>query len=409
MKDKTLLIAADAAVDTGFAKVTHSLIQRFAHNWNVHVLAVNYDGDYHPISQHAKLYNPRLKSLDDFYGFNRLAELQQRLVPDVTFYINDPWVLNTYIDHALYNTTNVFYAPVDAVNIKPAFTYNLHKFTQGIAYTQFGVDVLAMSGYTDPMYVVPHGIDTSDFFPMDKREVRAAIKNRNLVLNVEVDDYIVQVVDRNSLRKRIDLALYGFAIWARDKPKNVKLWYHGSLVDEGYDIAQLAEFFGIADRMIYTATNLNPAHGVSVSVMNAMYNAADVRLSTSGGEGWSLCTMESMATKTANMVVNTAALSEWARGGVHYIRPSEIPLVTLKGLNTIHAQADIQDLVFSLEKMYVDNQYRDYIAQQGYDLVTQDMYTWDSVALSFEHIFEDVLKRKDQTSVETSVIASVEK
>jgi len=392
MDKKTLLIAADAAVDTGFAKVTHSLIQRFAHSWDVYVLAVNYDGDYHPITKHAKLYNPRLKDAGDFYGFTRLAEMQRIIKPDITLYINDPWVLNTYIIHAAEGTVNVFYTPVDAINIKPAFTYNLDKFTQGIVYTQFGVDVLGVSGYKKPMYIIPHGIDTTDFFPMDKQEVRAVIKNKNLVQNVDIDDYIVQVVDRNSLRKRIDLALYGFALWSKNKPKNVKLWYHGALLDEGYDIAQLAEFFGIADRMIYTAKNLNPAHGVSVSVMNAMYNAADVRVSTSGGEGWGLCTMESMATKTANMVVNTAALSEWARGGVHYIQASDVPLVTQKGLNTIHAQTDIADYILSLEKMYTDSAYRNFVAEKGYELVTQDKYTWDSVALSFEHVFNTVMQ-----------------
>jgi hypothetical protein len=167
----------------------------------------------------------------------------------------------------------------------------------------------------------------------------------------------------------------------------------------GYDIAQLAEFFGITDRMIYTVKNLDPAHGVSTSVLNAVYNAADVRVSTSGGEGWGLCTMESMATRTANMVVNTAALSEWARGGVHYIEPSDIPYVTTNGLNTIHAQASIQSYIDGLEKMYTDSLYREYIAESGYALVTQSNFLWDTVAAQFNAVFHNIIDNGATDSV----------
>jgi len=400
MEKKKLLLICDAAVDTGFAKVAHSLIEYWYTTWDISVLAVNYRGDHYPLLEgKAKLYNPTAHDSGDYYGFGRLPSLLGRLRPDVVCIINDPWILSQYI-HVIRSTPCpakiVFYTPVDAVNLKNIYVEPLNQFDCGIAYTEFGAKELQFSGYTKDIFIIPHGIKNTEFYPMDKEEVRAKIIERGLVPNFSQNDYIVQVVDRNSQRKRIDLAMYGFALWARDKPEHVKLWYHGALIDEGYDIAQLAWYFGIQDRMIYTSTTITPDRGVPIDVMNAVYNVANVRVSTSGGEGWGLCSMESMATRTANMVVNTAALSEWARGGVHYLKPSTIPYVTIKGLNTIHAQADIDDYVQSLDRMYYDTMYRDYIAEAGYALVSQEKFSWSTIANQFTEVFNDTLRRDQE-------------
>lgn len=394
MKGK-LLIISDAAAATGFAQVAHNLIVRLSKDWEIHVLAINYHGDPHPIQEHAKLYNPQAKQPFDYYGYSRVNELIKKIKPDVVFMINDAWILTEYVRAiTVKNTKLVFYTPVDGPNIKPMYIEPLNKFTRGIAYTQFGAKELYMGGYLGVLDVIPHGIDTNVFYPMGKIETRRTMIDNKFVANLNEDDFIVQIVDRNSQRKRIDLAMYGFALWANTKPKNVKLWYHGALLDEGYDIAQLSAAFNIEDRMIYTSKNINPAEGLDISIVNAVYNAADIKVSTSGGEGWGLTAMESMATRTANMVVNTAAYSEWAKGGVHYINASTIPLVNTRGLNTIHAQADIYDYINGLERLYSDEAYRKYIAGAGYELVTQSRYTWDSIASSFDAIFTEVLHER---------------
>lgn len=392
MKGK-LLIISDAAAATGFAQVSHNLIMRLSIDWDIHVLAINFNGDPHPIQQYAKLYYPQAKQPLDYYGYSRVKELIAKIQPDITFLINDAWILAEYL-RAMpkeIKTKLVFYSPVDAVNVKPMYVEPLNRFDRGIAYTKFGAKQLALSGYKGQLDVIPHGVDTSVFFPMDKNEVRQTMVDRKLVKNLGVDDFIVQVVDRNSQRKRLDLALYGFALWAGNKPSNVKLWYHGALLDEGYDIAQLAEFFGISDRMIYTSKNINPQEGVDISMVNAAYNAADIKVSTSGGEGWGLTAMESMATKTANMVVNTAAYSEWANGGVHYIEPSNLPLASTRGLNTLLAQADLDSYIAGLQRLYEDVSYRDYIANRGYELVTGEEFTWSNVASRFDAVFTEVI------------------
>ena len=46
---KKLFIIADAGVDTGFAQVTHNLVEHLADKWDIHIMGINYWGDPHPI------------------------------------------------------------------------------------------------------------------------------------------------------------------------------------------------------------------------------------------------------------------------------------------------------------------------------------------------------------------------
>jgi glycosyltransferase involved in cell wall biosynthesis len=389
MKGK-LLIVADCAAATGFAQVSHNLIQRLYTEWDIHVLAINYTGDPHHITQYAKLYNPSARSQGDLYGLTRIESLQYDLKPDIVFHINDPWVISGYL-RATKDAPGkkVFYTPVDGTNIKPMYAQPLNKFNHGIAYTMFGEEVLRAGGYTGPMSVIPHGVDRQVFYPISKAEARA----KGAPTGTDISDwYIVQVVDRNSQRKRLDLALYGFARWVKEtnKPDNVKFYYHGALQDEGYDLVQLADYWGVADRIMVTATNLNPHDGVDLEFMKYIYSLADVKVGL-GNEGWGLTTMESMRCGVSNLVLDTAAYSEWARGGVEYIAPADIPFANIRGLNTIHQQPNIDSYIAGLEKLYNDKVYRTTLAQTGYELVSQDKYSWDTISKQFDMVFEEVL------------------
>lgn len=250
--------------------------------WDISILGINYYGDPHPVQQKAQLWSPTGVQQGDVYGYNRIRTLLMNTNPDAVLVINDPWVAAEYV--GLWDDTpgvKILYTPVDSANVKPMYPQRLNKgYDHVIGYTQFGIDELTRAGLNLPTSVIPHGVDDQMYFPMDQREVRKQ-------LEIDPEWFIVQVVDRNQIRKRIDLALYYFAQWVQmtDKPPNVKFHYHGALMDEGWDIGQLAYDLGIDDRMIYSHRNLNPAHGFPVEAMKLVYNVADIKLSTTMGEG----------------------------------------------------------------------------------------------------------------------------
>ena len=64
--------------------------------------------------------------------------------------------------------------------------------------------------------------------------------------------FIVLNANRNQPRKRMDLTMEGFSLFAKDKPENVFLHLHIGLKDIGWDLKYLAKRYQLADRLIYS-------------------------------------------------------------------------------------------------------------------------------------------------------------
>lgn len=387
-----ILVIADAVASTGFARVNHSIMDRLYKKYDVHVLGVNYFGDPHNYPY--KVY-PAAPG-GDVFGLGRLPQLLKGIRPHLVFMINDPWLVKDYIEIILKTPLGtveggkqafphtVAYMPVDGLNMQPGYVKPLNALNLAVGYTQFAVDELRKGGLTAHTAIVPHGVDTSIFKPVPKDKAREAFKLPN-------DWFIVGCVNRNQPRKRIDLAMQYFAEWAKDKPENVKLYYHGALRDHGWGIEQLADFFGIQDRLILTSNDMTVGTGIPVEALRNVYSVFDVHMSTTIGEGWGLTQHESMACRVPNIVPEWSALAEWARGGVAYVPCTSIQVNT-GGLNTVGGVADKHAYMQELDKMYYDATYRNTVAKAGYDLVLQPRFSWNSVANTFDTVFTDTLK-----------------
>lgn len=382
-----LLIHADAGIDTGFANLTHNLIEQLHKRYDIDVLAINYRGDPHPIQKLARLWSPTALVPDDHYGHTRFETLINMLEPDIILMINDPWVLAPFAELlAKTKAKKVAYVPVDAQNIKKEWIEPLNVFDKVVPYTAFADRELVRGGLNKSTVVIPHGINKALYHPIDQKVARK-------MSNIQDDWFVVLNLDRNQWRKRIDLSMYYFAKWVHltDKPDNVKFYYHGAVRDEGWDIVQLARTFGIEDRLILTSLDLNPAHGLPVELMHYVYNVADVKISTTLGEGWGFSTHEAMACKIATLAPRSSALAEWPNGGVEYIEINEIPVFNTKGLNTEGKVPDMRSALQKLELLYNDNEYRKSLANAGYKIATDPKYEWKNIGIQWDMLFKEVL------------------
>lgn len=399
-----LLWIGDAVVHTGFASVTHSVLEHLHNTWDVHVLGINYHGDPHP---YPYAIWPALRSQGDIYGLERLPGMLHTLKPRVVCMLNDPWVLQHYIPVIQgYNdnlhkqhlarlekdpkaaapvyTESVAYVPIDALNIGPDFMESMNKLSRVVAYTKFGENEMQKAGLSVATSVIPHGIDTSVYYPMTKAEARKA-------LGLPEDWFIVGCVNRNQPRKRIDLTFQYFAEWAENKPANVKLYYHGALQDVGWNIVDLARFFGIEDRLVITSERITASSGVSRDIMRAVYSAFDMQMSTTMGEGWGLCQMEGMACGIPQIVPEWAALAEWPKD-VSIQVPCTAIGVHAGGINTVGGIADRVAFIEALDKLYTDTPLRTKLGRDSKNLVTSPTFQWKSIAKSFDRVFSEVIK-----------------
>jgi D-inositol-3-phosphate glycosyltransferase len=386
-----LLWIGDAVAHTGFATVCHSVLEQLQDRYDVSVLGINYFGDPHPYRY--PIYPAPIGG--DVFGIKRIPALLSQIRPHVTCIVNDPWLVRDYIQplktpvgkingqDAFTNT--VAYMPIDGKNIQPEFIAPLNELGHAIFYTQFGLDEARKSGFTsEKTSIIPHGVDLKDFSRMSTSVARTKIPV------VKDDWFVVGCINRNQPRKRLDLALQYFAEFARNKPDTVKFYYHGALQDVGWNILQLADYYGIAERMIITDPSMTTATGVPRDFLKYIYNSFDVQITTTLGEGWGLTQMEGMACGVPQIMPNWSALGEWAKDGATLIECTS-EQANSGGLNTIGGIADKTAFIAAMNKLYYEKDERKKIGQAGYDLVRQPQFLWKNVADQFDAVFKKVM------------------
>src|SRR6185295_12501646 len=89
-----LLWVGDACVPSGFARVTHQVLETLRKTWDVFVLGLNYHGDPH---QYPYEVYPCLPGGDGF-GVGRIKELADKLGPSLIVLQQDPWNFQLYLE-----------------------------------------------------------------------------------------------------------------------------------------------------------------------------------------------------------------------------------------------------------------------------------------------------------------------
>lgn len=194
----------------------------------------------------------------------------------------------------------IFYFPVDC-KFSDLVVRDIEFYDLLVTYTEFGRnEILELKPEVrKKMKVVPHGINQYEFFPLPKDE-RAAF--RESYFRKLADKFIVLNLNRNQHRKDIPCTLYAFAEFKKEHP-DALLYLHMNPRDHmGWDIRalcwQMQRFLGVRleegkDYVLPPPEIEN--HGAGVDLVNKIYNAADVYLTTTRGEGWGLGITEAMA------------------------------------------------------------------------------------------------------------------
>jgi len=390
---KKMLYIGDFPVQTGFGVVSKNLIETFRKKYDLHIMGVNYYGDYDPLCEGLKVYPASLGG-GDVWGKERLESMVRSIRPDVIFILNDSWIANDYIAVLLQikdqQFKTVLYTPIDAENVKKDFAQGLQKFDAVATYTNFGKEQLAKVDVSD-VFVVPHGVDTTMFHPIDVP--RAVLRQQ---MNLKDTDYIVLCLQRNQPRKRLDLTFYYFSEWVKryNLSKGVKIYYHGALQDFGIDIIQWCEYLGIEDRLVISSPNITAAKGLTPQQLNMVYNNADVFFTTTAAEGWCLPVAEAMAAGKPAIIPNHSALSEWPEGNAVYMDCYPFPQLTDRGLNTIHHVTEMESAIQALHYMYTNQEKRNELGQKSLEHMRSAKFSWKSIGSQFVEIIDGLFKNQ---------------
>lgn len=372
-----LLWVGDAMVPTGFATVTHAVVDQLCEDWNVLVSAVNCNEASNDLP-YAVI--PALQK-EDMWGIDNFAELCAEFKPDVIVINNDWWNVARFLERGVEQPI-VAYLPVDGANMDPADVESLNNLAAAVWYTDFGWQEAKAAGYTGTRHIVPHGVDLPK-----ARRVKPLTARKRLGLDVPADAFLVGNVNRNQPRKRLDLTVDYFAEWIRENEiDDAWLCLHCARADEGWDLERLARYHGIADRVVFTE-----GEGLIGSVpkdqLNLIYQALDLQVSTTSGEGWGLTTMEGMSYGVPQIVPDWSALGEWPLG------VEQIPCSTRLAhpvVNTIGAIPDRAPFIAAMDQMYRQPKRRLSAGKAAQDWVGQPQFRWDTIASQFNTVLNDV-------------------
>jgi D-inositol-3-phosphate glycosyltransferase len=383
---------SDFVIKTGFSRVSHSIIEHLPKDkYDLSVLAVNYFGDPHPYPY--KVYPARAKG--EIYGVNRVNEICEVEKPDLIFLINDSWITKDYLEELkkVYKGKAlpkiVTYIPVDAKDHDPEWYVNFDVVDQMVAYTDFGRDVItkAVPPLEGKVAVIPHGIDNKTFYKIDapKEELKKSLYGNRADL---VDSFIVFSGNRNQSRKRLDILLYGFELFSRDKPENVKLYMHCGIQDQHINVYKLAKRLGFAERLVITNRN-NGVQQVPEERLNLIYNATDVGVNTGVGEGFGLTQIEHSITGAPQVVADHSALHELYED-CGLLIPTSYD-VTLDHIMTTGRIVRPEDVAEKLEMLYCDEGLRHSLSLKGLQKFTQSKYSWSNISQQWDELFSSLL------------------
>ncbi len=223
--------------------------------------------------------------------------------PDAVLAIADMSGLLNYIDQALeaWKTVPVYhYCPIEGDNLTPHWRQVWEMF-QPVAMSDYGQRVIS-EHIRRPVPRIYHGVDTETFYPvspgkpirMDDRTFRSkddckgifGLAGRKVLLRA----------DRNVVRKNFDALLRAFVPIAQADP-DVDLVLHCRPIDpEGIDLWQeiLRMPEDVRGRVKFTGAH-DTFKGFPQVALNVLYNAADVYVTTTGGEGFGLTIAEAMS------------------------------------------------------------------------------------------------------------------
>lgn len=324
------------------------------------IIAINYFGDrYYEDENTCVISGKRNDVQEDDFGRHFFLKMLSEGDYDGVFICQDLGIVTPIVEIMQHIKTerrksnrksfkSIFYFPVDC-HLVDVLTKDLEFFDLLVTYTEFGRnEVLKFKPQLKgKLKVIPHGNNPKDFYPLPAAE-RLAFRKEFFGENA--DKFIIINVNRNQPRKDIPNTIFGFIeakkAWDKALPEPF-LYLHMFPNDpKGWDIRAIMLQTDLVEDVDYKLMpkEYEQSVGVEVDVLNKIYNACDVYLTTTLSEGWGLGYSESAACKLPIIAPFTTSFMEMSEYGKNaYMLKTIYPFCSPTD-NIIREQTDIYEV-----------------------------------------------------------------
>lgn len=417
---KMLAWGATPFVITGFGivmrKILQGLYKQYPGTYYIDHLAINYHGDFcDELQITGGIQNgrhmqwpaaiPQPGGGTNYFGQPKFLELlrQSQTNYDLIFLFEDPfWVGGpipgtnppvSFIDAIRSElarkgqgaTPIITYFPIDGIP-KKSWVDNLAKSDLPITYLNFGaLECIKLNPeLKNRIAVVNHGVDTSEFFPISKEEIRSF--KRSFFGDKYADQYMFLNVNRNQLRKLVPSTLIAFKEFQKQVP-NSFIFLNMKMQDVGWNLGEVCQSLGLTvGKDVLFPPNFNVQKGLSQEDLNKLFNAADTLVTTAVGGGWELSLTQAFATKTAVLAPENTSHTELCgpqndenlRRGLLYRSGADLAqkIIFPHDNEVLRPLPDTDDMVAKMLWMYNN--------PEACRKMEENAYTWAKQSLSWE-------------------------
>ena len=415
-KIKLLWYGDTPTKNTGFGVVSKNILKRLqaTGKYEIDILGINYMGEPHSLPY--RIFPAGINPQQDIYGRQKLLDMLRSKESDydVLFTLQDTFVMagsgfgegiKKIRDGAIITSPEgkkilnkgkgfkwVYYFPIDATPDKEWIEKSVKFADVAIPYTEYSKR--KASEIVDRKYdVVYHGYDEKDFHIISEEE-KQKFRDENFKGYDLKDKFFIINVNRNQERKDLKSSLVAFKILQGIMP-NAILYMHCDMVgDRGGNLLKVAKQLGIDSNLIYP----NPAAYAAgfefpVEYMNALYNIADINLSTTLGEGFGLSMVEAMACKTINVFPKNTAITEILQDERGILvecgnKPNHMVMNGPLDNNLLRPTVDIEDLFTKILWVYRNPEEVAKMIETAYKFAEENL-KWDDLVKKFDQLIRE--------------------
>jgi|APSaa5957512576_1039674.scaffolds.fasta_scaffold01923_1 glycosyltransferase involved in cell wall biosynthesis len=433
---KKILAWCDFNVPTGFANVAKNLLEDLHEEYELSILGINYHG--HTKYDTSKWFVYSITNQDPL-GVRRLPKIAAEENPDILFLFQDIFHISDHLEElkkALPEKTKIVsYFPIDGgpfslawgnvfsgsdavitysdwaiKTIKdtfPKINTTIHKLYHGVNIDTFyphaygkikslrkewgweGKFVLSNVNRFQPRKAVPLNLRAYSLFSKGYKECKCGnhmpISKKSCDLNMCKKEDIIKVVEHD--RNDIFLYLHMMPKESSMGPGRANL-LQNHILNAGFTDKDVNNIIGVNANNIYGG-------GVTEDMVNDIYNASNINVSSTLGEGCGLSFLESAATGTPSIAPKNSAIPEMLNGTGTLVKNNAIMNQAMDNAH-MRPMVDPWELALAYEKEY--KRWKKECPDGGKELrkdCTNNIDTnflWDDKKEKLNKIFKDVLK-----------------
>ena len=333
MEQVIVSISDTLETGTGFSRVMSGILSSV----DLPCYHISYGGLPSHRYHHVREFVERNPAPSSFLGQELFADIVSRLAESekqiILLTLNDPWNFEWLVTQdTQFRNMRAFscmsrcrdlirwiaYVPVDSYIHERDYPHPLRevleKVDKLIYMSKFGQEVVGLSGD-----VIPHFAFTTPT-KVSKSELAENISKAMYGVNFKVhpDDILVLIVAANRRRKYWPLMLRSFSLFSKEVPARL---IAVTTKKGDWDLRELSNQYGLKVVGYDRDPNVLFMRSVSDDMLNLLYNACDLVLLMSGGEGFGLPQLEAHAVGKPCVVGKFSASLEYAVDESELVEP----------------------------------------------------------------------------------------